>query len=72
MKQGAWDSYVQGDPMQMWSMNLETNPLDGQQQQQQAQAQAQHQQQLAQQASGAMPANMFLGSAGTANAGNMM
>lgn len=50
--------------MQMWSVNLEANPLDGQQQQQQQQ-QAQQQQQLAQQASGAIPLAMF-------NAGNMM
>lgn len=52
--------------MQMWSMNLEVNPLDGQQAQQQ-QAQQQAQQQLAQQAQQASMNNMFMGPAGTAN-----
>ena len=65
-EQGAWDSYVQGDPMQMWSMNLEVNPLDGQQAQQQ-QAQQQAQQHLAQQAQQASMNNMFMGPAGAAN-----
>ncbi|THZ28210.1 hypothetical protein D6C89_02776 [Aureobasidium pullulans] len=66
---GAWDSYVQGDPMQMWSMNLETNPLDAQQtQQQQAQQAQQQQQQLAQQAQQASMNNMFMGP----GAANMM
>ncbi|KAI5275446.1 hypothetical protein E4T47_01551 [Aureobasidium subglaciale] len=64
---GAWDSYVQGDPMQMWSMNLEVNPLDGQQAQQQQAAQHQAQQQLAQQAQQASMNNMFMGPAGAAN-----
>ncbi|THZ09370.1 hypothetical protein D6C93_00100 [Aureobasidium pullulans] len=64
---GAWDSYVQGDPMQMWSMNLETNPLDAQQTQQQ-QAQQAQQQQLAQQAQQASMNNMFMGP----GAANMM
>ncbi|KAH0349039.1 hypothetical protein KCU83_g5628, partial [Aureobasidium melanogenum] len=63
---GAWDSYVQGEPMQMWSMNLEVNPLDSQQAQQQ-QAQQQAQQQLAQQAQQASMNNMFMGPAGAAN-----
>jgi len=69
LEQGAWDSYVQGDPMQMWSMNLEVHPLDNQQaQQQQAQqAQQQAQQQLAQQAQQASMNNMFMGPAGAAN-----
>jgi hypothetical protein len=73
-KKGAWDSYVQGDPMQMWSMNHEGNPADGQQaQQQQQMAQHQAQQQMAQQASGAMSMNnMFMGPSGAANADNMM
>jgi hypothetical protein len=66
LRQGAWDSYVQGDPMQMWSMNLEVNPLDSQQAQQQ-QAQQQAQQQLAQQAQQASMNNMFMGPAGAAN-----
>ena len=52
--------------MQMWSMNLEVNPLDSQQAQQQ-QAQQQAQQQLAQQAQQASMNNMFMGPAGTAN-----
>ncbi|KAI5221157.1 hypothetical protein E4T40_05623 [Aureobasidium subglaciale] len=64
---GAWDSYVQGDPMQMWSTNLEVNPLDGQQAQQQQAAQHQAQQQLAQQAQQASMNNMFMGPAGAAN-----
>jgi len=66
LEQGAWDSYVQGDPMQMWSMNLEVHPLDNQQAQQQ-QAQQQAQQQLAQQAQQASMNNMFMGPAGAAN-----
>ena len=52
--------------MQMWSMNLEVNPLDSQQAQQQ-QAQQQAQQQLAQQAQQASMNNMFMGPAGAAN-----
>lgn len=53
--------------MQMWSMNLETNPLDAQQTQQQQVEQAQ-QQQLAQQAQQASMNNMFMGP----GAANMM
>ncbi|GAB7357265.1 hypothetical protein MBLNU459_g8238t1 [Dothideomycetes sp. NU459] len=72
---GAWDSYVQGtsmDPMQMWSMNFDAGPLDGQMQQHHnSHHPHQHQQQQQHGGSSGNVENMFVDTANSQGTGMM-